>query len=286
MIQFKVPAETDKSLHIQHDKLHDFYPYFHQHEEFQFMLILKGEGTLYLADSFHSFGVNDIFLIGSNQPHVFRRSPWNSIEKEEIETISIFFSLTARLSGFFSLYELKNIKDFILQNKQGFKVPAAYTSGIKKRILLLKQAEMLDQLVQFCLLLKDLSLISRELQPLSQTALTNTTGESHRINDICRYIKDNFRKDIDLEEVAKHACLTPPAFCRYFKKHTGLTFINYLNRMKIQEACKLITSQQHENMAMVAYDSGFNSVTSFNRVFRNITGFSPKEFFDHYKNRI
>jgi AraC-like DNA-binding protein len=285
MIQFNVPSPKDKSVYVQEDKLSDFYPYFHKHEEYQFMWIVKGEGTLFLADSFHPFRADDIFLLGPNQPHVFKRNA-DDLEHLEVESVSIFFNLKGSLSSLFNMPELGSILAFILQNTNGFKVPHAYTSRIKRRIGLLKNADMMDQLMSFVFLLKELSLVSHELKPLSVTTVLNKDDGFLRINDVCRYIKDNFRRSITLEEAADHANLTPQAFCRYFKKHTGLTFVSYLSELRIQEACKLITSQRYESIGLVAYNSGFNSITNFNRVFRSVTGFSPKEYYGRYKNNV
>ncbi|MFD1771145.1 AraC family transcriptional regulator [Sphingobacterium suaedae] len=285
MIQFNVPAPKDKSVYVQEDRLTDFYPYFHKHEEYQFMWIVKGEGTLFLADSFHPFQTGDIFLLGPNQPHVFKKNA-NTVDQMEVECVSIFFNLKGSLSSLFHMPELAGILEFIVHNSNGFRVPHAYTSRIRRRIALLKKANMMDQLMSFIFLLKELSLVSTELKPLSVTTVFNKDDGFLRINEVCRYIKDNFRRNVTLEEAADHANLTPQAFCRYFKKHTGLTFVSYLNELRIQEACKLITSQRYESMGLVAYNSGFNSITNFNRVFRSVTGFSPKEYFSRYKNNV
>lgn len=285
MIQFNVPAPKDKSVYVQEDRLTDFYPYFHKHEEYQFMWIVKGEGTLFLADSFHPFQAGDIFLLGPNQPHVFKKNA-NSLNDTEVESVSIFFHLKGSLSSLFHMPELSGILEFILHNTNGFKVPHAYTGRVRRRIALLKKASMMDQLVSFIFLLKELSLVARELKPLSIASVSGNDDGYLRIHEVCRYIKENFRRTITLEEAADHANLTPQAFCRYFKKHTGLTFVGYLNELRIQEACKLITAQRYESMGLVAYNSGFNSITNFNRVFRSITGFSPKEYYSRYKNNI
>lgn len=65
MIQFNVPSPKNKSVYVQEDNLSEFYPFFHKHEEYQFMWIVKGKGTLYVEDSFHDFEEGDIFFIGA-----------------------------------------------------------------------------------------------------------------------------------------------------------------------------------------------------------------------------
>ncbi|NQD70441.1 helix-turn-helix transcriptional regulator [Sphingobacterium shayense] len=285
LIQFSVPSPRDKSVYVQEDKLSNFYPYFHKHEEYQLMWIVQGEGTLFLSDNFHTFQTNDIFLLGPNQPHVFKKND-NTVDSASVETVSIFFNLNGGLSSLMNMPELRDIFSFILSNSHGFKVPQAYTTRIKRRISLLRKAESMNQLLSFVYLLKELSLVANELKPLSLATVLAKEEGFLRINDVCRYIKENFRRSITLEEAADHANLTPQAFCRYFKKHTGLTFVSYVNELRIQEACTLITAQRYESIGLVAYNSGFNSITNFNRVFRSITGCSPKEYFAQYRNKV
>ncbi|MBD1431240.1 helix-turn-helix transcriptional regulator [Sphingobacterium sp. DN00404] len=283
MIQFNVPFPKGKSVHVQEDKLTDFYPYFHQHEEYQFMWILRGRGTLFVADSFHTFEQDDIFLLGSNQPHVFKR---DVNDTEAVECVSVFFNVNAVFSNLSYMPELSELSTFLACSSNGFKVPEEYKSRVRRRIAVLKKLDTMERLIGFLMLLKELNAVSANLKPLSVGGLREWENGTLRIHDICRYVKENFKRNISLEEVASHANLTPQAFCRYFKKHTGLTFVSYMNELRIQEACELITSERYESIGLVAYNSGFNSITNFNRVFRTVTGFSPKEYYGRYKNNV
>lgn len=283
MIQFNVPFPKDKSVYVQEDRLMDFYPYFHQHEEYQFMWIIRGSGTLFVADSFHTFGQDDIFLLGSNQPHVFKRDTGDA---EAVECVSVFFNINSVLSHLSYMPELNELLTFVTHSSNGFKVPEEHKSRVRRRIAVLKNSDTMERLIGFLMLLKELNAVSDNLKPLSVTSLRERENGALRINEICRYVKDNFKRNISLEEVADHANLTPQAFCRYFKKHTGLTFVSYINELRIQEACRLITSERYESIGLVAYNSGFNSITNFNRVFRSVTGFSPKEYYGRYKTNV
>src|SRR3546814_12932501 len=91
-----------------------------------------------------------------------------------------------------------------------------------------------------------------------------------RMGNIYNYVLQRYQNTLTLEEVAAEAHLTPQAFCRYFKKHTGITFVTFLNEMRINQACKRLTSGEFDSIATVAYNCGFNSITNFNRVFKGI----------------
>ncbi|GGH26524.1 helix-turn-helix domain-containing protein [Sphingobacterium alkalisoli] len=285
-IQFNVPAPKDRSVYVQEDRLDHFYPYLHRHEEYQIMWIVKGNGTLLVDDSFHTFKQDDVFLLGPNQAHVFKSTP-SSATHEDVQSVSVFFNPKGSLSNMFNMPELSALLDFISKNARGFKVPDNYIARVKRRISILKDSHQMDQLMNFFYLLRALNQVSAELKPLSISAVNQHDEDGFlRINSVCKFIKDNYKNNITLEDAAGHANLTPQAFCRYFKKHTGLTLVTYINEIRIQEACKLLTAKRYESISLVAYNCGFNSITNFNRVFRFIVGQSPKEYFLKYSNSL
>ena len=106
------------------------------------------------------------------------------------------------------------------------------------------------------------------------------------MGNIYNYILQNYNREVTLEDVAAEAHLTPQAFCRYFKKHTGVTFVAFLNEMRVNEACKKLARGDFENISSVAYQCGFNSITNFNRVFKNVSGTSPKTYLAKYRSNI
>ena len=247
------------------------------------MWVIRGRGTLFVSESFHPFKEDDIFLLGSNQPHVFRR---NSEESDVVECVSVFFNINSMLANLSFMPELAELLTFVERSSNGFKVPEEHKPRVRRRIAVLKKLDTMERLIGFLMLLKELHAVSENLKPLSVTSLRDQEQGTLRIHEICRFIKSNFKRNISLEEIADHANLTPQAFCRYFKKHTGLTLVSYINDLRIQEACQLITSERYESMSLVAYNAGFNSITNFNRVFRSVTGFSPKEYHIRFKKNI
>lgn len=80
--------------------------------------------------------------------------------------------------------------------------------------------------------------------------------------------------------------MTPQAFCRYFKKHTGHTFVSFLNEVRINEACKRLTGKSYDSIGGIAYACGFNNITHFNRIFKKLKGCSPKEYIEAFEKNI
>lgn len=289
VLQFTIPVAYDRSVIVQQDNLPHFYPYLHRHIEAQIAWIQKGEGTLVIGNNMHSFSPGEIYFLGPNQPHLFKSNPeyFNGSSSKRIKALMLFFNPSGHLASLLGLPEMKSLKAFIDQHAQGFKLPSIYFDEVANQMIDIKRSSGPDQLIQFFLLLKFLCKLKVQLNPLSsfgQSAYSENEGI--RISNIYNYILQNYNKDITLEDVAEAAHMTPQAFCRYFKKHTGHTFISFLNETRINEACKLLTGQMYESISAVAYSCGFNSITNFNRVFKSIIACSPKEYIDNYLRKV
>ncbi|WP_312191082.1 AraC family transcriptional regulator [Sphingobacterium sp.] len=287
-LQFNVPTMRGQSLTIQEDVLESFYPYFHRHQEAQLMWIKSGRGILIVEDTLHPFKEGDIFFLGANQPHVFKSASQDGFLNES-RSVSIFFDPNGKLKSLFSLDEFESLSQFIYNNPRGFKIPERYFFQISERVCQLKSADQMDKLMHFFYLLRSLANISREIEPLCTERVHRDFDGAHssnRINQICNYIKEHYKQELTLENVAEHANLTPQAFCRYFKKHCGVTFVTYLNKIRVKEVCNQLNEDHLDSVSFIAYNCGFNSITNFNRVFKQIVGCNPKEYVQQYKQTL
>ena len=289
VLPFTIPVAHDKTILVQEDILPHFYPHLHRHEEIQLTFIIKGEGTLLVGNNMHHFQPNEVYLIGANMPHVFRSDAtyYDSNLLKQTHALTIFFNTKGKLTSLFDLPELKSVYSFFSNQHSGFRIPEGSFNEISADILSIKYATGMDQLMQFFKLLKSLSVIEN-LNPLAADIPPQDCNdyEGMRINNIHNYIMKHYTRDITLEEVSAAAYMTPQAFCRYFKKHTRVTFVTFLNEVRINEACKKLIDGSYESVSAVAYNCGFNSITNFNRVFKSVTGSSPSAFIDIYAQHV
>lgn len=289
VLPFTIPVPHDHTIIVQEEVLPHFYTYLHRHAEAQITWIQKGEGTLLAGNSMHTFKDGEIYLIGANLPHLFKSDPayFQPDSTLEVRTVTIFFNPSGTLSALFNLPEMKTIKDFISQFQNGFKVPDGAYAGITKLITNLQQASGAAQLSLFIELLNSLSANTR-LEPLASGnyALSMTDPEGMRIASVYNYIMQNYNSPLTLDEVAMQAHLTPTAFCRYFKKHTRHTFVHFVNKIRVNEACKMLVNGSPESIAGIAYSCGFNSITNFNHVFKHLTGVSPRDYVNNYSKTV
>ena len=105
---------------------------------------------------------------------------------------------------------------------------------------------------------------------------TLLSKNSDRLQKVFTFVENNYYKEISMDEIAKKANLTLPAFCNFFKKTTHITFTEFVNRFRINKACQMIA--QGQNVSESCYNSGFNSISYFSRIFKKYTGKTPSEY--------
>ena len=280
IIPFSIPKTSREAFRIQVDTLPYLYDKLHQHPETQIMFIEIGEGTLIAGDYVGRFSSGSLFLIGSSQPHVFRSDDiyYKPKSKILVNSISIYFDERYAGESFWQLDELQKVHQFLLKSGVGYRIQGetqAQLIQLIQQIILLKG---ISKLIHFLQLLKVLS-ESKELIPLSilqaHTNLTITEGK--RMNDILQFTFRESHRKIKIEEVAEVANLSAEAFCRYFKVRTRKTYTNFLNEVRVSNACKMLI-EKRKSIQEICYDSGFANLSHFNRTFKKVTGKTPKSY--------
>jgi AraC-like DNA-binding protein/ligand-binding sensor protein len=108
----------------------------------------------------------------------------------------------------------------------------------------------------------------------NQVLLQERVAELPQVARARQYIHDHCEEDLSLSEVARHAAISPFYLCKKFKEVTGLYFTDYVSRVRVEKAKQLLLNPNHR-ISEVAYQTGFQSLSHFNRCFKRITGESP-----------
>lgn len=122
-------------------------------------------------------------------------------------------------------------------------------------------------------------LLKRNL-PISTVNLHEDKKRVHYLQDfqlLLSELEDRYSENINLEYAASRMNFSPSYFSRLFKKLTGTHFISYLNTIRVEQAASMIRNTDHR-MIDIAFQCGFNNIRSFNRVFKDVTGFTPSAF--------
>lgn len=128
---------------------------------------------------------------------------------------------------------------------------------------------------QYDAILKLLTIFAQHLATLStQLLVSEQVSESPAVTRAREFISKHQDEEISLNEVSKAVNMSAFYFCKTFKKSTGMTFTDYLSRVRVEKVKNLLLNP-HKRISEVAYATGFQSLSQFNRVFRKITGESP-----------
>jgi len=273
-LPFEIPKPTESSLIYQVDKAHVFYDQLHQHQEIQLSYIKTGEGTLVVGDSISQYQQGDILVIGPNLPHVFK-----SEERSETpsEMITLFFSKTGFGTHFFDLEELQEVLPFFKRVDNGFKV-LSHKALLHGYFGELHTSSTIERFIVLLKILKTMSLAKKVELSSYVYEKKYSADEGKRMQDIMSFTIHQYPQSISLDQIAHVASMTKNAFCKYFKKRTNKTYVQFLNEVRVENACKLLISKKEVSIAAIAYQCGFNNVANFNRQFKWVKKVTPSHY--------
>ena len=116
---------------------------------------------------------------------------------------------------------------------------------------------------------------------VDNTSRIQSQKNLHRLEPVIQYIQSHYTEAISLENAASLAHLNPEYFCRFFKQHMGITFLRYLNEVRISHAGRILMNTD-KSISEVMQESGFTNQTIFNRLFKEIYGMTPRQARNSY----
>lgn len=269
----------DESFRIKEDILPYITTPLHYHPHYELVWIKQGSGVRIVGDHIDQFTHGDMALIGPNLPHVWENSPiyyeGNPLMKADVYVLHFTETIVTDLLKF---PELAAIRIQLVRSRQGIRIIGNTNKKIRQILELLFNSSSIERIILF---LRIFQLLERTLDthPLSSTGFARFFSEqkSDRLHKVYEFISKNFRRNIPIEEISNIACLSPTAFCRYFKQKTGQSFVSYLNNFRLGYARNLLNSHTYK-IATVAEMCGFQDISYFNRTFKQQTGITPTEY--------
>jgi AraC-like DNA-binding protein len=139
---------------------------------------------------------------------------------------------------------------------------------------------------QYDSILRLLTIFAQHLASLSnQLSVQQGAGEAPAVTRARIFIAEHQTEEIALKDVAGAVNMSAFYFCKTFKKATGMTFTDYLARVRVEKVKNLLLNP-HKRVSEAAYEAGFQSLSQFNRVFLRIAGESPSVYRDHIHNAV
>lgn len=262
------------------------YPW-HYHPEFEIIFVEKSYGIRFMGSHIGNFSDGDLMFISSGLPHVWKndRDFYQGNKDLFVDVYVIHFRKDAFNEGFFDLPEFTQIRKLFLLGQQGVLVREG--EDHKRISSLIKQVVSSSGIDRLILFLKTLDAFAntKEYDLLSMIGYENSVdlADAERINTVMNFVMTNYSEEVKISKVAKLISLTEASFCRYFKSKTHKTFSQFLNEVRILNACKLLVDS-NLTITQICYNTGYNNISHFNRQFKLITGLTAKEYAKKYLN--
>ena len=268
-----INPNSKSPFRLLHDPKLSHLFYWHFHPELELVYIEGADAKRHVGDHISNFTGSDLVLIGSNIPHLnFDHGVTTSYRKEVLHIKPSFKENV--LNDYPELKQLDRLLDL---SRYGVAFSGKTKEEVGGLMKTLHEQEPFDFFMSVMHILKRLSQ-STEFQLLHKTPYVNKfkNKEQKRMRKIYALIDERYQEKLTLEEVADVCGLTKPAFCRYFKKTTGSTFVSFLNQYRISQAKRLLL--MGKNVGEACFECGFESLSYFNRSFKKVTGENPSVF--------
>lgn len=269
----KISPDTGSSFRMIHWKSENDRYFWHYHPEYEIVFVRKGSGKLHIGEHLKNYEEGELVFIGPDLPHTgFGYGVIGEHEEIVVQLRKDFLG-----EDFMQKPELQHVRELFERAKQGLsfhgKVRKLVASKLQK-MLILSHFERLIELLN----------IFHTLASTTEFLVLNSSDKSFdfshkdedRINKVYEYVEHNYQQSIDIQAVADLTNLTIPSFCRYFKKITHITYTDFVNEYRINQACRLLF--ENKPIADICFEVGFNNISHFNKTFKQLKGVSPREY--------
>jgi len=276
---------VDRSIKVSHNLYKNFLRVWHHHPEFELVAIIRSSGTRFVGDNIERFDKGDVVLIGKNIPHMWLNDDAYFEENSGLmaEAIAVHFEKDFLGKGFLEVPEMHPLSNL-------FELAARGIRFLNVKESLLNDFKILPNLDPTAQVIKIIDVLShlakhKEFKIVCSSTYVNSfrKTENKRLDKIYEYVFENFNTPISSSNVAEIIGMDKSAFSRFFKKTHRKPFTKYLNELRIGYACKLLLENK-EGITSIAYLSGFNNVSNFNRQFKIIKGKTPSLYLKDYKD--
>ena len=275
--QFEVVDRSNRSIrYLEHGWPTDLCRW-HAHEEYELHLIVETRGKAFVGNFIGNFEPGSLFLTGPNLPHNWVTDSVSS-EKIEIRDMLVQFSQKSfekLAEGFPEFSGIRKMLDLAASGilSKGFN--ATFARGHMEAIRDNIGPERILAFIRFLVRLNE----HAEKVTLSETKLVNADGNSKyaRIGNIIDHILENFNDDLNAVDTAEMAGMSLTTFGRNFSSVTGHSFVEFVNRVRIGQACGMLYASD-DQVTSICFDVGFKNVANFNRHFLKIKGMTPSVY--------
>ena len=246
----------------------------HLHEEVELTLIIEGEGSRLVGDRVDRFSAPCLVLVGPNLPHYWRF-------KGPSSGICIQVNL-ARMEHALPNLPSQEVHRVTKQSSKGLIFAGKARSRIEQIVLRIATAKGIARWGALLQLIGSLDEVKRaETKEISSKPfnIDHLAPGYRSVQKSILFILNHFQERISLEQVLSIAGMSKATFSRHFLRYTGKTFTRFIIDVRIDHAGHRLLSSR-DPVSKIAYESGFNNLAHFNRMFLRDHGKAPSTFRD------
>lgn len=252
---------------------------FHYHPEIEIICILKGTGYRMTGDFLESFDNGEVLFIPSNLPHCWIYDPESCAPDGNRECIFVQFPPSLLEDGMAFFYEWKYAAYKLISIRQSMKITGDTAKRIIQMMKEMKKATAHERLLTL-LRIVQLVAFASSMEPIGirNSTSSDITKNMHRIQQILKYVVENYKEKISLPEIASIVNMSNTAFCAFFKRETGKRFISFVNEYRLEAVCSMLKNCPDKDIREIAWGCGFTDIPYFNRYFKKIKQMTPREW--------
>ncbi|CAH0235589.1 MULTISPECIES: AraC family transcriptional regulator [unclassified Chryseobacterium] len=247
--------------------------FWHYHPEIELVYVEATNGIRHVGKDISGFTESDLLLIGSNVPHL----NFDYGIQTECKQLVLQMHENFLQDIILPVPEYEEIKNLLERSYLGLSFSGETKKIIVERLQSMKEKNSFASLIGLMEILQILA-NSTDVKELNKedTRIKWFLNDKIRMGTIYDYIHENYDRKPNVNEIAKIVSLSTPAFCRYFKKQTNMTFTDFVNNYRINQAKIFLLKDC--SVTEVCFQVGFESLSYFNKLFKQHTGETPSEF--------
>lgn len=278
------PLSEKDCFYIADRRKSEFTYPMHCHKEFELNFVINAPGVQRIVgDSAEIIGEYDLVLITSpDLEHVWEQ---HDCKSKDVREITIQFS-PQFMKTLLSTNQFDRVMKMFDKAQNGLSFPMQAIMKVYALIDELPDTKGFYAVTRFLTLLYELSMFTEEARVLSSSSFAKIQqhSDSRRVQKVQDYINQHYKEEIRLNQLADMVGMTEVSFSRFFKLRTGKNLSDYIIDIRLGHATRMLVDSTM-SIAEICYESGFNNLSNFNRIFKKKKLVSPKDFRDNYKKK-
>lgn len=248
----------------------------HCHDEYELHLIVATSGKAFVGDWIGPFSPGHLVLCGPRLPHnwISADVPDEGVAERDL-VIQFAHEPIARAAQ--QIAELADVLPLLDRARHGIEF-FGLAGQARMHWHRVKQSHGIERFAAFCEYLSDLARCG-DYRLLSDVKMQHQSGDTQldQVNAIVDHIASDLTQPVSAAQAAAKLDMSASRFSRFFRRATGNTYTDFVNRIRIHRACQLLMETDRQ-ITHICYEVGFNNVANFNRRFLDIKGMKPGEF--------